>query len=230
MFLIVFWLCAFLVYLYEKVIFGYEYNKEIYKKFPNLPRSSEIGERMAVLKHLNSSSKVLEVGANIGGVSSIIASILDDSKNLISIEPIQGTCDNLQKLGQNLKKPFNVFCGVLRGQNAEFLECHGKPNSYAKCHTLSKQSTKTENLTLNEIQTRYNINFNTIIIDCEGCYTSFINDILSNYTITQIQIEWDGPFLENQILNAGFVCTGIYKHADLSKGVRVYDRPQCFHT
>jgi hypothetical protein len=150
--------------------------------------------------------------------------VLNDSNNLVAVEPIKSTCDGLLSLGQKLKKPFRVFCGVLRGTSSEFLQCKGEKNSYAHCSSAKQNTTTTENLTIYQLQERFNIQFDTIIIDCEGCYTSFIEDILNLKQIKQIQIEWDGVFLENDILRAGFKCTAIYQHVCLPKGIRVYDR------
>jgi FkbM family methyltransferase len=200
-----------------------QYKEEIFRHFPNLPYSEEIPERMAVLKHLNPQAGVLEVGANKGGVSSMIASVLHDPNNLVAVEPIQSTCDGLIDLGNQLGKKFQVFCGVVRGINSNFLECKGNMNSYAVC-TASTESSPTENLTIDEIEQRFNILFDTVVIDCEGCYSSFLHDILNKPAIKQIQIEWDGEFLEQTILDSGFTLVATYAHVCLPKGVRVYDR------
>lgn len=202
---------------------GSFYKAEVEKYFPNLPPSEELPERMAVLKHLNPQAKVLEIGANKGGVSSLIASMLETSANLVSVEPILSTCQGLEILGKDLGKPFQVFCGVLRGNSSSYVECSGEKDSYAKC-VASTSSSKTKNLTIDELETRYGIKFDTIVIDCEGCYVSFLQDILDHKSIRQIQIEWDGPFQEKKILDNGFKLTATYNHHILPKGVRVYDR------
>jgi FkbM family methyltransferase len=188
-----------------------------------LPVSEEIPERFAVIKHLRPNSKVLEIGANKGGVSSLIASILNNSLDLVSVEPLQSTCEGLQELGIILGKKFTTFCGVVRGRNSGFVECSGEKNSYATCVSSTAES-KTENLTIDELEKRYAIIFDTVIIDCEGCYESFLDDILNHYSIKQIQIEWDGVFYEEYILKHGFTLTAIYVHSNITKGVRVYDR------
>jgi hypothetical protein len=201
-----------------------EYNKEIFSKFPKLPPSEEIPERLAVVRHLNPQSKVLEIGANKGGVSATIASVLDDSKNLVSVEPIQSTCEGLKDVGLKIGKPFRIFCGVLRGESAEYITCDGEKNSFATCVTSSKETTETINLTFKEIEELFSIQFDTVVIDCEGCYTHFLQDIVQNENIKQIQIEWDGEFKEEEILKNGFSLLANYYHIDLPKGVRVYER------
>ena len=201
-----------------------EYKSEINRLYPNLPESEEIPERFAVLKHLNPKSKVLEVGANKGGVSSLIALVLEDPSNLVSVEPIESTCEGLRNLGTQLGKEFRVFCGVVRGNNSKYVQCTGSKDSYAVCRD-STEASLTKNLTLDELEVRFNITFDTVVIDCEGCYVSFLQDILSRNTIKQIQIEWDGKFLEDEILtNSGFSLTARYIHHVLPLGVRVYDR------
>lgn len=198
------------------------YNKAVYEKFPNLPQSGECGERMAVLKHLDPNAKVLEIGANIGGVSSLIAAVLNDPNNLIAVEPIESTCEGLCELGKSLNTPFRTFAGVIQGEGKPKLNCTGSKNSYAHC--VESDNPKTENLSIDEIEKKFNITFTTVIIDCEGCYTSFLSDILKKPSITQIQIEWDGPMMESDILLNGFECVAIYQHCCLEHGVRVYNR------
>lgn len=193
------------------------------KLFPNLPPSEELPERMAVLKHLNPQARVLEIGANKGGVSSLIASVLETSTNLVAVEPILSTCQGLEDLGKQMGKPFNVFCGVLRGKSSSFVECSGQKDSYAKC-IPSTELSKTENLTLDQLEIKYGLTFDTIVIDCEGCYSSFLQDILDRKSIQQIQIEWDGPFQEKQIIENGFKLIAKYNHHILPMGVRVYER------
>jgi FkbM family methyltransferase len=199
------------------------YRKEIHQFFPDLPPSDEVPERMAVLKHMHPDSKVLEIGANKGGVSSLIASKLKNPLHLVAVEPIDSTCEGLKELGTRLNKRFNIFNGVLRGENSNYVECTGQKDSYATCKVSTAES-KTQNLTLDEIEKKFQLVFDTVIIDCEGCYESFLHDVVNHYSIKQIQIEWDGTFYEEYILRHGFVLSAVYVHKSIAKGVRVYDR------
>ena len=59
----------------------------------------EAVERIVVLNHISPDDVVLEIGANIGGVSTLLASMLSDPKRLISVDPHQGNCTFLKNEG-----------------------------------------------------------------------------------------------------------------------------------
>jgi hypothetical protein len=166
---------------------------------------------------------VLEIGANIGGVSTLIASMLTNSQNLVSIDPLLTNCNHLVTLGTSLGVPFNVFCGVVKGPVS--IQCEGKQvlSGYVECKPCD--SPTTVNLTIKELQELYNIEFTAVIIDCEGCYKSIFPQIFELKAIKQIQIEWDGEFMEEDVLKEGFYLAETYYHQYLDKGVRVYKRP-----
>jgi hypothetical protein len=202
----------------------HSYKKQIKERFPQLSDSDEAAERMAVLNHISKDDIVLEIGANIGGVSTLLASILSNSKNLVSVDPHKGNCRFLKKEGKRLDKPFHVFHGVVKGPT--LLSCTGsnKVGSYVHCEPC-QSNPLTENLSISEIEQRYGLQFTTVVIDCEGCYESLMPQILKHKTIRQIQIEWDGKCIEDDILKAGYKHVDTYTHLYLYKGVRVYKKP-----
>jgi len=199
------------------------YKRQIKNKFPFVPDSDEAAERMAVLNHISPDDVVLEIGANIGGVSTLIASILSDSKNLVSVDPHKGNCKFLKREGKRIGKPFNVFYGVVKGPT--LLSCTGSNTigSYVHCEPCQSNPV-TENLSISEIEMRYGLQFTVIVIDCEGCYEHLLSQILKHKTIRQIQIEWDGKFMENNIIQSGYKHVDTYTHINLYRGVRVYKK------
>ena len=102
-------------------------NMEIVEKihnnlFNNFEKTSEMSERIGVMNNLKSDDIVLEIGGNIGGVSEVIASILQNPKNLVVVEPNKKGCDYLQKLMKKNNKIINIFNGVIYdGKNK--IEC-----------------------------------------------------------------------------------------------------------
>lgn len=199
------------------------YKNEIENKFSFLPGSEELPERMGILNHLHPESVVLEIGGGDGGVSILIAHVLTNSKHFLTIEANPFKAKKLLQLGHIFSKPFYVFNGVLTDGSYK-LDCISKDiKSYSICNNVVVNE-HTENLTFFDMQEKYNLKFDTLIIDCEGCYKYFLLDILKLPQIKQVQIEWDGEFLEDKILKEGFrlVCT--YKHICLPNGVRIYER------
>ena len=213
---------------FKKLIFesGLKYRNLVFERFPNLPESGEIAERAAVLEHIGASDVVLEIGANVGGVSLLLASLLSSPLQLVSVDPHRGNCSHLKMLGLSIAKEFHVFHGVIKGPVD--IECTGPEviGSYVKCVPRSPSSLtfKTENLTIADLQTRFGLEFTAVVIDCEGCYETLMPQILSSQKIKQIQIEWDGKFLQDEILSAGFSLRANYVHKFLKRGVSVYKR------
>lgn len=204
---------------------GIEYKNIVLSRFPDIPDSDEVAERLAVLEHISSSDRVLEIGANIGGVSSLLASILDTPSHLLSVDPLRANCEHLKTLGESIDKPFNVFCGVVKG--LQDIDCIGpnKIGSYVKCFPRkSGESQKTINLSVKDLERKFSIQFTAVVIDCEGCYEYILPQILSSNSIKQIQIEWDGKFLEQDVLKSGFTLIKNYLHEHLERGVSVYKR------
>jgi len=190
--------------------------------FNNYEDSDEVPERLSVYLFIEPNDKVLEIGGNIGGVSAIIADKLINSQNLVVIEPSDLAILKLKNLSE--KHDFNVHHGVIISGN-ENLECESSGGNYFACHPVDYKVKN--NITFTELQEKYNIVFDTLVIDCEGCYENFFTEgfekgWLSN--IKKIIIEWDGKDLEEMILSKGFYFISYLPHIHLEKGVRVYLR------
>lgn len=193
--------------------------------FYNFEESGEISERIGIYNNLNSEDIVLEIGGNKGGVSEVIASILTNPLNLVVVEPNKKSCEYLDKLMVKKNKKINIFNGVVcDGINK--LEC-SQPQSidgYCDCK-MAKNTNSTDNKTILEIEKIFNLKFNVLVIDCEGCYENIFKylrkyDLLKN--IQKIFIEWDGKFKECFLEKNGFILIDYIKHSSLSKGVRTY--------
>ena len=46
--------------------------------------------------------------------------------------------------------------------------------------------------------------FDTVVIDCEGCYGDILREIVTTPTIYQVSIEWDGEHMQDLLLEHGF--------------------------
>ena len=194
--------------------------------FKNLPISYEIPERLAVYDNINEKDIVLEIGGNIGGVSSVIATILDNPKNLVVIEPCKSAVEELKKVKNIIQKNFNIFNGVLTSDKKK-INCNQPiDKGYSECKEANvNEEVNILNKTFYEIQEMYGLIFDTLIIDCEGCYENiFIDSVESGWLnqINKISIEWDGKFMEDFLLNKGFKLIDYKEHSSMSNGVRTY--------
>ena len=132
------------------------------------------------------------------------------------------TVENLLKI--SYKHDFNVYHGVIVAENKN-LECKLTHGNYFACENVDYKVKN--NITFNELQEKYNIIFDTLVIDCEGCYEDLFSDGFEKGwfdNIKKIIIEWDGRDFEKVILDKGFYFISYLPHVNLEKGVRVYFR------
>jgi len=135
----------------------------------------ELPEQLMVAKYLSGNERVLEIGGNIGRNSLVIAHILNSNNgnnNFVSIE-----CDKTvaEKLKENRKinnLDFFVETRAIskrklfqKGWNT--IASNNNPEGYNPVQTM----------TLDELHAKYNIKFDTLILDCEGAFYYIIKDM-----------------------------------------------------
>jgi len=194
--------------------------------FSHLPNTIEVPERLAAYDNLDKNDVVLEIGGNIGGVSAVIATLLENPNNLVVTEPCKSAVEELIKLKTTIGKDFNIFNGILIGKDQR-INCTQPDNGgYSECKEVSNSETLTTlNKTFYEIQDMYNLIFDTLVIDCEGCYESIFKDAIDSGWLNQIHkiiIEWDGEFMEKLLIDNGFKLIDYKEHSHILNGVKTY--------
>jgi FkbM family methyltransferase len=153
--------------------------------------NKEVPEQKMVVKYLTGNEKVLEIGGNIGRNSLVIAHILEDNqKNLVVLE----TDDNIAKQlieNRTLNKfTFNIENSALSKRNLiqkgwDTIESNKLLDGYKKVKTI----------TLEELYSKYNIKFDTLVLDCEGAFYYILTDmpeILDNVNLIIMENDyWD---------------------------------------
>lgn len=194
--------------------------------FSYLPDTTEISERLAIYDTLNKNDVVLEIGGNIGGVSAVIATLLENPNNLVVTEPCKSAVEELIKLKTTIGKDFNIFNGVLIGKDQRINCTQPDDGGYSECKQVSNSEALTIlNKTFYEIQDMYNLIFDTLVIDCEGCYESIFKDAIDSGWLNQIRkiiIEWDGEFMEKLLIDNGFKLIDYKEHDQIINGVKTY--------
>lgn len=131
--------------------------------------TEEYPEQVMAATYLKGPEIVLEIGGNIGRNSLVIASLLNDSRHLLTLE-----CDpvSYSKLIQN------------RDQNQLHFQ--------AECSALSKrplvqdgwvtsvvfnQTSKVPTITYEQLVQKYPLKFDTLILDCEGAFYYILQDM-----------------------------------------------------
>lgn len=166
-------------------------------------------EQLQAEKYLTPKCVVLELGARYGTVSCIINKKV--GPNMVVVEPDIRVQDALE---QNMKAndcDFNIVKGVISRVPLELTE----KNSY---HGYGTTSIKMEvssipNITLEEVENKYNLTFNTLIADCEGFLEQFMDENPKLYKqLSLILFEKDYPQkcnyikIEDTLKANGFTC------------------------
>ena len=201
-----------------------------HKKYPTIPFYKECGERLNAYYNINKSDVVLEIGGNFGSTSLIIADKLEKSSNLVVIEPCEKAIKELKLNKQKYNLPFHIYEGCISKkplfQKKTNLLNLSYWTNYLEVTNQSKEGTKIiETSTIEELENKYNLRFNTLVIDCEGCYQQIFDEfpeILQQ--VSKILIEWDGVFMEDLLLKHNFHKVSYFYHPFLLKGISTYKK------
>jgi FkbM family methyltransferase len=142
--------------------------------------SEEFPEQLMAVKYLTGSEKVLEIGGNIGRNSLIIGHIVDNN-NFVSLE-----CD------------VNIAKQLTHNRDINKMNFHIEDSALSKRKLIQKGwdtlvsdvvldgYTEVKTITLDELYAKYKIDFDTLILDCEGAFYYILMDmpeILTNINL-----------------------------------------------
>lgn len=136
--------------------------------------TEEMPEQRLIVRAVRPDAKVLELGANIGRATCVIASVLNDSSRLVAIEPDADAVESLLRNRDANGFRFHVECAavsarplVRKGWDTKPLPADGIiPAGWSTMNTL----------TFAQIVQRYG-NFDTLVADCEGALANIVRDI-----------------------------------------------------
>ena len=208
-----------------------QYHKNILIMFGD--KKCEQVEQYLCMKYISDDDIILEIGGNIGRVSFILATILKNDRNLLVLECNKKHYNellfnkNINKLNFNIEpKALSLHklyqIGWQTYTETEF-------NIFSQDH--KKQATMVDNISYDNIITKYQLKFNTLVIDCEGAFYYIIQsfpNILDN--IKKIIIENDYKnynqyeFVENILLEKNFKTVETIKLPDSYKNCHPDDK------
>jgi FkbM family methyltransferase len=146
----------------------------------------EIDEQEQARKYIRPEAIVLELGARYGTVSCIISKKLTNPMNLVVVEPDKTVWDVLENNMKRNNCNFNIVKGVISNKKVS------TKNSGYSTATVSNNSSDLPNFSLEEIEKKFNLKFDTLVADCEGCLPNFFNENPKLYNqLKMIIIEHD---------------------------------------
>lgn len=143
--------------------------------------NSENPEQKMAVANILGHEKVLEIGGNIGRNSMVISSLLNDSSNLVVLEtdPVIANQLNDNKSLNNLK--FHIENSAL--SNRKLIQ---KGWNTIPSEKLLNGYKWVKTITLEQLKSKYKIEFDTLVLDCEGAFYYILMDtpeILNNINL-----------------------------------------------
>jgi len=134
--------------------------------------NEELPEQLMTFAILNKKSKVLEIGGNIGRNSLIIASLLENSENLVVLE---SDITNSKQLEEN--KQLNNLNFYIENSALSKRKLIQRGWATIPSDILINGYNWVNNISLEELNKKYNIIFDTLILDCEGAFYYILLDM-----------------------------------------------------
>ena len=143
--------------------------------------NDELPEQKMAIRYLTGNEKVLEIGGNIGRNSLVIASILENSNNLVTLESDENIAKQLNENKHLNNFNFNIESSALSKRTLIQTGWETKPSE-----VLIKGYKFVNTITLDQLKSKYNIEFDTLVLDCEGAFYYILMDmpeILNNINL-----------------------------------------------
>jgi len=173
--------------------------------------SQEYSEQMMAIKNLTGNEKVLEIGGNIGRNSLIIAHILNQKNNnhLVTLE--SGKTIYQQLLHNKTINPHLDFFIENSALSSKPLKQNKWDTSFYDGGILENDYELVNTITFQELQEKYQIEFDTLVLDCEGAFYYILLDmpeILDNIKLIIIENDFkeeeQKKYFDNALLKHDF--------------------------
>ena len=133
----------------------------------------EFPEQMMVTRYLTGNEKVLEIGGNIGRNSLVIASILgNNSNNFVTMECEPEISEQLKTNRDLNHMGFHIETSAL-----SLRKLIQRDWVTIQSDILLYGYKEVKNITYNELVNKYQISFDTLILDCEGAFYYILCDM-----------------------------------------------------
>ncbi|MFI0435326.1 MAG: hypothetical protein ACH350_06325 [Parachlamydiaceae bacterium] len=175
--------------------------------------AEEYPEQLMSVRYISNEAKVLEIGGNIGRNSCVIGSLLKDSKTLVVSEPCLQDAGRLQENRDLNKLEFGIEPAAV--SKVKLIQSGWKtiPSS-----ELLPGFSQVNIISFSELEQKYGIQFDTLVVDCEGAlYQMLLDDpkMLDNIKLIIIENDFDNiesmKFVHEHFKKHGLQC--VYNEA-----------------
>lgn len=149
----------------------------------------ELPEQKMVVRYLTGNEKVLELGGNIGRNSLVIASILKNDNNFVTLESDVKIAKQLTENRDLNNFHFHIENSALSKKKLIQRGWNTIPSD-----TLLQGYNFINTITLDNLKNKYKIDFDTLVLDCEGAFYYILMDmpeILNNIKLIIMENDYD---------------------------------------
>lgn len=157
----------------------------------------ELPEQKMAVRYLKGHEKVLEIGANIGRNTLVIASILNDDTNLVSLESDLNISNKLIENKKINNMNFHIEASALSKRKLIQKAWNTKPSD-----KLEPGYKWVSTISLEDLRKKYQIEFDTLVLDCEGAFYYILMDmpdILNNINLIIMENDYHDISKKNYI-------------------------------
>lgn len=148
-------------------------------------------EQLHAEKYVPADAVILELGARYGTVSCVLNKRLSNPLNQVSVEPDHRVWKALESNRDRNGCSFHILKGAISKKN---LILNTDVYDGYCTQTLVSDNTSLTCISLNDVQAKYNLRFDTLVADCEGFLELFLDENPELYTqLTRILFEKDCP-------------------------------------
>jgi len=149
-----------------------EIQKKLKIKYGNFEQ--ELPEQRMVVRYFTGNEKVLEIGGNIGRNSLIISYILNqnNNNNFVTLETDECIAEQLRQNKELNKLDFHIENSALSKRKLIQLGINT-----IESDKILEGHKPVKTMTLDQLYSKYNIKFDTLILDCEGAFYYILMDI-----------------------------------------------------
>lgn len=142
---------------------------------------------------------VLEIGGRYGTVSNVINTILKNKKNHIVIDADCNIIDALRKNRDSHNCDYIIVNGYISNKNKNIMNFNTGTFLFSnKSELLNKNiigyiSIPDKKITYSDFKKKYDLKFNVLVLDCEGCLQELLNDIgtdINNFDKILFEKDW----------------------------------------
>jgi len=170
--------------------------------------NDELPEQKMAVRYLTGNEKVLEIGSNIGRNSLIIAYILGE-KNNNNFVTLESDIDIANQLKEN--RDLNNFNFHIENSALSKRKLIQRDWDTIVSDVLLDGYKTVNTITYEELSNKYNINFDTLVLDCEGAFYYILMDmpeILNNINLIIMENDYyyisNKQFIDNVLIQHNF--------------------------